>query len=90
MKLLVNNYAQKSDIKVFSIVRWTLDLGLAWVAFTYGFVSALGQGIALIPTMTIGMRSVVNTSQSETTPLDNYFPVQLCTLCDHGPLALLN
>ena len=39
-------------------VRWTLDLGLAWVAFSYGFVSALGQGIALIPTMTIGMRSV--------------------------------
>lgn len=36
--------------------RWTLDMGLAWVAFTYGFVSALGQGIALIPTMTIGMR----------------------------------
>ena len=25
-----------------------------WVATTYGFVSALGQGIALIPTMTIG------------------------------------
>ena len=40
-------------------------MGLAWVAFTYGFVSALGQGIALIPTMTIGMRSVVTISQSE-------------------------
>ena len=26
------------------------------VALTYGFVSAFGQGIALIPTMTIGMR----------------------------------
>jgi hypothetical protein len=35
---------------------FTLDMGLAWVAFTYGFVSALGQGIAIIPTMTIGMR----------------------------------
>merc|ERR1719334_1942099 len=35
---------------------WTLSMGLPWVAFTYGFVSALGQGIALIPTMTIGMR----------------------------------
>ena len=31
-------------------------MGLVWVATTYGFVSALGQGIALIPTMTIGMR----------------------------------
>ena len=30
--------------------------GLPWVAFTYGFISACGQGIALIPTMTIGMR----------------------------------
>jgi len=35
---------------------FTLNMGLPWVAFTYGFVSALGQGIALIPTMTIGMR----------------------------------
>ena len=35
---------------------WTLDCGLPWVATTYGFISALGQGIALIPTMTIGMR----------------------------------
>ena len=26
------------------------------MAFTYGFISACGQGIALIPTMTIGMR----------------------------------
>ena len=46
-------------------VRWTLDLGLAWVAFSYGFVSALGQGIALIPTMTIGMRSVLRISHLE-------------------------
>jgi len=30
--------------------------GELWkVALTYGFVSAFGQGIALIPTMTIGM-----------------------------------
>ncbi len=29
---------------------------LTLVAFTYGFISAFGQGIALIPTMTIGMR----------------------------------
>jgi len=35
---------------------FTLDCGLVWVAITYGFISALGQGIALIPTMTIGMR----------------------------------
>ena len=35
---------------------FTLDCGLVWVATTYGFISALGQGIALIPTMTIGMR----------------------------------
>jgi len=35
---------------------FTLNMGLPWVAFTYGFVSAIGQGIALIPTMTIGMR----------------------------------
>ena len=48
-------------------VRWTLDLGLTWVAFSYGFVSALGQGIALIPTMTIGMRSVLSIMQSEAT-----------------------
>ena len=26
------------------------------MALTYGFISALGQGIALIPTMTIGMK----------------------------------
>merc|ERR1719422_2452961 len=38
------------------LIHWSLDMGLAWVAVTYGFVSALGQGIALIPTMTIGMR----------------------------------
>ena len=29
-----------------------------WVATTYGFVSALGQGIALIPTMTIGKTEI--------------------------------
>merc|ERR1712079_735448 len=39
-----------------AMTYWTLDMGLTWVAVTYGFVSALGQGIALIPTMTIGMR----------------------------------
>ena len=39
-----------------ALTYWTLDMGLPWVAVTYGFVSALGQGIALIPTMTIGMR----------------------------------
>jgi len=38
------------------LTHWTLNMGLVWVATTYGFVSALGQGIALIPTMTIGMR----------------------------------
>jgi len=39
-----------------ALTYFTLDMGLVWVATTYGFVSALGQGIALIPTMTIGMR----------------------------------
>ena len=39
-----------------ALTYWSLDMGLPWVAVTYGFVSALGQGIALIPTMTIGMR----------------------------------
>ena len=39
-----------------ALTYWTLDYGLVWVATTYGFISALGQGIALIPTMTIGMR----------------------------------
>ena len=60
-----------------ALTHWTLDWGLAWVAATYGSVSALGQvrrylifnffkdnifnlytlqAIALIPTMTIGMR----------------------------------
>ncbi len=34
----------------------TIDYGLMPVAATYGFVSAFGQGIALIPTMTIGMK----------------------------------
>merc|ERR1719150_1105211 len=38
------------------LTYFTLEMGLPWVAFTYGFISALGQGIALIPTMTIGMR----------------------------------
>jgi len=39
-----------------ALTYFTLDMGLPWVAFTYGFISAFGQGIALIPTMTIGMR----------------------------------
>ena len=38
------------------LTYFSLDYGLVWVATTYGFISALGQGIALIPTMTIGMR----------------------------------
>ena len=45
---------KKSSGVLFSIM---LNVkGLPWVAFTYGFISACGQGIALIPTMTIGMR----------------------------------
>jgi len=39
-----------------ALTYFTLEMGLPWVAFTYGFISACGQGIALIPTMTIGMR----------------------------------
>lgn len=39
-----------------ALTYWTLDHSLTMVAFTYGFVSAFGQGIALIPTMTIGMK----------------------------------
>jgi len=39
-----------------ALTFFTLNYSLPWVAFTYGFISALGQGIALIPTMTIGMR----------------------------------
>ena len=34
-----------------ALTYFTLDAGLPAVAFTYGFVSAFGQGIALIPTM---------------------------------------
>ena len=34
-----------------ALTYFTLDSGLAAVAFTYGFISAFGQGIALIPTM---------------------------------------
>ncbi|TRY78835.1 hypothetical protein TCAL_06757 [Tigriopus californicus] len=39
-----------------ALTYWTLNHSLTMVAFTYGFVSAFGQGIALIPTMTIGMK----------------------------------
>ena len=41
---------------MFSCFKLSPIQGLPWVALTYGFISALGQGIALIPTMTIGMR----------------------------------
>ncbi len=40
-----------------ALTHFTIGSGNVWlVALTYGFVSALGQGVALIPTMTIGMR----------------------------------
>ena len=41
-----------------ALTYFTLDAGLPAVAFTYGFVSAFGQGIALIPTM-VGQNIVV-------------------------------
>jgi len=59
-RLTGNRAAMLLGCMIFSsgaaLTYWTLDMGLPWVAVTYGFVSALGQGIALIPTMTIGMR----------------------------------
>merc|ERR1719351_413922 len=59
-RLTGNRIAMLLGCMIFSsgaaLTYWTLDMGVPWVAVTYGFVSALGQGIALIPTMTIGMR----------------------------------
>ena len=41
-----------------ALTYFTLDAGLPAVAFTYGFVSAFGQGIALIPTMVCSLTAL--------------------------------
>ena len=39
-----------------ALTYFTIDKELWMVAATYGFVSAFGQNIALIPTLTTGMK----------------------------------
>jgi len=38
-----------------ALTYYTLNMGLPWVAVTFGFIGSFGQCIALIPTMHLGM-----------------------------------
>lgn len=39
-----------------ALTYFTINTNLTYVAISYGFIQAFGQSVALIPTMTIGMR----------------------------------
>ncbi len=61
IRLVGWRFAMFAGCAIFSagsaLTYWTIGSGsLRQVAFTYGVVSAFGQGMALIPTMTMGMR----------------------------------
>ena len=60
INLIGNRGAMFGGCFIFSLgaalTYFAINYKLWMVAFTYGFVSAFGQSIALIPTMTIGMK----------------------------------